>query len=181
VSEQWEVLRIVAERLTDAGIPYMVTGSTALNHYAVPRMTRAIDIVVALVAADADRVCTLFGDDFYLDGGAIRSAIESQRMFNVIHMTLLMKVDVVVRKDSQYRRTEFGRRRRVSVDGQEVFIVAPEDLILSKLEWARDSRSAVQLDDVRSLLASVTDLDRGYLAERATRLGLDALYREVGG
>src|SRR5437764_6574309 len=53
-------------------------------------------------------------------------------------------------KDTVYRRIEFGRRRRVAVEGQELFLGASEDVILSKLEWARASRSAVQLADVRN-------------------------------
>ena len=55
MSEELEVLRIVAERLRGAGIGYMVTGSVAMNHYAVPRMTRDIDLVVELSVADVDR------------------------------------------------------------------------------------------------------------------------------
>ncbi|HUF93735.1 MAG TPA: hypothetical protein VMR23_15270 [Candidatus Limnocylindria bacterium] len=54
VSEEIEVLRIVTERLDAAGMPYMVTGSMALGLYAVPRMTRGIDLVVALSADDAE-------------------------------------------------------------------------------------------------------------------------------
>jgi hypothetical protein len=53
VSEEIEVLRIVTERLEAAEMPYMVTGSMALGVYAVPRMTRDIDLVVELAAADA--------------------------------------------------------------------------------------------------------------------------------
>ena len=48
VSEELQVLKEVARRLDDAGIPYMVTGSIAANFYTVPRMTRDIDIVVEL-------------------------------------------------------------------------------------------------------------------------------------
>ena len=43
----------------------MVTGSTAANYYAVPRMTRDIDIVVELGAADVETMLALFGN-FYL-------------------------------------------------------------------------------------------------------------------
>jgi hypothetical protein len=32
-----DILRDVAARLKNAGIPYMVTGSTAMNYYAEPR------------------------------------------------------------------------------------------------------------------------------------------------
>ncbi|HEV8672743.1 MAG TPA: hypothetical protein VGX21_01745 [Methylomirabilota bacterium] len=48
MSEELEVLKSVARRLDDLGIPYMVTGSMATSYYAVPRMTRDIDIVVEL-------------------------------------------------------------------------------------------------------------------------------------
>ena len=44
-------------------------------------------------------------------------------------------------------------------------IVAPEDLIISKLDWMRETRSEVQLADVRNLLRSVPDLDNRYLAQ----------------
>ena len=43
-----DVLKLVASRLNAAGIPYMVSGSMALNFYATPRMTRDIDIVVEI-------------------------------------------------------------------------------------------------------------------------------------
>lgn len=57
--------------------------------------------------------------------------------------------------------------------------MAPEDLILSKLEWAKESHSLLQLDDVRNLLRSVKDLDGTYLNQWVDRLGLAAVYREV--
>lgn len=53
----------------------------------------------------------------------------------------MIKVDFLVRKDSEYRGEEFARRRRVEVDGQPLWIVTPEDLVISKLDWARDSYS----------------------------------------
>jgi hypothetical protein len=179
MTEELEVLKIVAERLRQAGIPYMLTGSVAMNHYAVPRMTRDIDLVVELSAAEVDRVCGLFEGDFYVDRQAVRDAVEGPAAFNMIHTALVVKVDVIIRKDTEYRRTEFARRRRLMVEGQESFVVAPEDLIISKLEWARESRSAVQLADVRNLAESVTDLDRRYLAAWVARLGLSALYRQA--
>ena len=43
-----EVLKIVSERLEAAHIPYMLTGSFAMAYYGQPRMTRDLDLVVAL-------------------------------------------------------------------------------------------------------------------------------------
>jgi hypothetical protein len=50
-------------------------------------------------------------------------------------------------------------------------------LILSKLEWSRESRSEQQRRDVGLLLA--TPLDRAYLDEWAARLGLAGLLKEI--
>ncbi len=52
-----------------------------------------------------------------------------------------------------------------------------EDLILSKLYWAKESRSDLQLGDVRNLLAPECDLD--YLRSRARMLGVEPLFEEV--
>lgn len=181
MTEELEVLTLVTGRLDSARIPYMVTGSIAGNYYAVPRMTRGIDIVVQVSSADADRLTELFRDDFYVEPDAVSRAIAERTAFNVIHTGSVVKVDFVVRKDSEYRREKFRRRRRVTIDDIAIFIVAPEDLIISKLDWARDSRSEIQLADVRNLLTADADLDREYLARWVRRLGLDALYREVAG
>ncbi len=179
MSDELDILKSVTAHLEAAGIPYMVTGSMAANFYATPRMTRDIDLVVELGETDIGRVVTLFQDDYYIDRDMVEQAVRSRSMFNMIHHALVVKVDCVVRKDSAYRCEEFSRRRRVIVDGEPVTIVAPEDLILSKLEWAKDSRSQMQLDDVRNLLRSLQNLDHAYLNRWADRLGLAELHREV--
>lgn len=55
-----DILRDVSRRLSSARIDFMVTGSVAMNFYAEPRMTRDIDLVVALKEADAGTIVGLF-------------------------------------------------------------------------------------------------------------------------
>jgi len=180
VSEELEILKTVGQRLASAGIAYMATGSIAVNYYTVPRMTRDIDVEVALSLEDTDRLCALFQDDFYIDREAARQAIAGKGTFNIIHKGCVVKVDFIVRKDSEYRLAEFPRRRRVSVEGFDLFITAPEDLIISKLDWARDSRSEIQLTDVRNLLARVKALTpeefagwrSQFVTSKADRMGI---------
>lgn len=145
MTEELEVLEVVTARLEANGIPYMVTGSFAANYYAVPRMTRDIDLVVELSPRDADRFCVLFEGDFYLDRDAVRDAIASRGAFNLIHHAYVVKVDCIVRKDSEYRRTELGRRRRVSIEGQAFALVAPEAgrRVSGALDRAPGARCAV--------------------------------------
>jgi hypothetical protein len=54
-----------------------------------------------------------------------------------------------------------------------------EDLILSKLHWAKDSRSEFQLANVRNLIASVDTLDWSYLDRWAPDLSVAALLAEL--
>jgi len=179
VSDELEVLKSVAAQLAGAGIPYMVTESMAANFYAVPRMTRGIDLVVELSERDVDRVTHLFQQQYYIDRDMVQRAVRNHAMFNMIHNALVAKVDCLVKKETEYRRGEFARRREISIAGQQVFMVSPEDLSLSKLDWAKESRSQMQLDDVRNLLRSVQKLDAAYLNRWVDRLGLATLYQEV--
>jgi hypothetical protein len=172
-----DVLRIVSERLATAGIQYMLTGSYAMAFYATPRMTRDIDLVVELRQADVANVTQTFSDEFYVDADDVRAAIVSQRMFNLMHLASGIKVDLIICKQVEFRQVEFSRRRQVTMAGVRTWIVTAEDLILSKLIWARDSRSELQLRDVRSLLRE--EIDRSYVESWAQKLGVAELLSEA--
>jgi hypothetical protein len=97
----------------------------------------------------------------------------------MIHTPTVIKVDVIVRKDTPYRRLEFDRRRTIAVDGHTIWIVSAEDLVLSKLVWAKPSRSELQLRDVRNLIGCVPDLDWSYLERWAADLNVADLLAEM--
>jgi len=172
-----DILRDVSEALESAGIAFMVTGSVAMNYYAQPRMTRDIDVVMDLRASDAEKLMKLFSHDYYIDGEAVLSAIRQRTLFNLIHHDSVIKVDGIVRKADPYRQEEFTRKRRVTIGDFQTWIVSLEDLILSKLHWAKDSRSELQLRDVRNLLR--LDCDHNYLRTRAKTLGVEQLLEEL--
>ena len=77
---------------------------------------------------------------------------------------------MIVRKVDAYRQLEFERRVPVDFAGVRTWIVTREDLILSKLIWARDGESELQLRDIRSLLQTKPDLD--YTRVWAQKLGV---------
>jgi len=172
-----DILRDVTNRLNTARIDFMLTGSVAMNHYAQPRMTRDIDLVIALNPGDAEKIAVLFEPDYYVPLGAVAQAIARRGMFNLIHNDSIIKVDCVVLKDEPYRLEEFARRQEVTISGFQTWIVSREDLILSKLYWARDSKSEMQFRDVRNILTPDSDLD--YLQSRADQLGIANLLLEV--
>jgi len=178
-SIEFNIIRTIVTRLNKAGISYMFTGSVATNFYATPRMTRDVDVIIELRETDVDRLCDLFENDFYVDRDMVRSAVKRNGMFNIINYESVFKIDFIIRKDDKYRREEFKRRKCIVFEGMEVYVTAPEDLMLSKLYWAKDSLSELQLGDVKNLLKSVKILDKDYLEQWARYLDIDELYRKV--
>src|SRR5882672_8071677 len=134
-------------RLERGGLAYMLTGSMAMNYYAQPRMTRDIDLVIALALQDTDKIVRLFTPDYYVSRDAVSSSIAHGSMSNLIHQESVIKVGCIVRKDTPYRHAEFERRQRITIEDFSTWIASKEDLILSKLWWAKDSRSEQQLRD----------------------------------
>jgi len=177
MQNELDIVRDVSKRLDGAGIGYMLTGSIAMNYYAEPRMTRDIDIVVELLRADAGRIVQLFSSDYYVSREAVESSIEHQSLFNLIHNETILKVDCIVRKQTDFRLNEFRRRQRIKLRDFETWIVSKEDLILSKLFWAKDSHSEFQLRDVRNLVS--TCCDRDYIRQWTGALGVAKLWEEI--
>jgi RNA-binding protein YhbY len=176
MNTELEVLRDVVGRLERAGIAYMLTGSVAMSVYAEPRMTRDIDIVAELAAADVRRVVELFSPEYYVSDEAVDSALSARSLFNLFHLEKLVKVDLIVRNDDEFQRHAFARRVRHELGADAMWVIGKEDLILAKLLWAAPTESAFQLRDVRKLLAAGADEE--YLSRWAIRLGIDTLLRK---
>ena len=173
----------MTDRLEAANIPYMLTGSVASSSYGQRRQTADVDV---LIDPDAPgrvvRFVARLGDAFYADKNTARVAVNDRRMFNVIGYETGFKADIIVRKDGEYDRQQFGRRvrRPLNVDLPEVWMVAAEDSILSKLRWAQETGSARQHDDAIGVLAvQAGALDDAYLDRWAAELGLTDDLAEV--
>jgi hypothetical protein len=177
MTSELDVLRLVTQRLDVAHLDYMLTGSFAMAYYATPRMTRDLDLVIALGVNDVAGLAQQFAADFYTDADAIRAAAVVPGFFNLMHLESGIKVDFIVRKDAPFRKMEFERRRRVQFGGFDCCIVSREDLILSKLVWSRETRSELQHRDVRTLLDETADWP--YLRRWAIELGVLELLEEL--
>ncbi|MCP4682570.1 MAG: hypothetical protein GY864_09580 [Desulfobacterales bacterium] len=172
-----DILKLVTSRLSDAEIDYMLSGSVALTFYGKPRMTRDIDIVVMIPLDAVDGFVKLFEQDFYIDKDMVADAIRNQAMFNIIHLETVIKVDFIIRKNHEYRILEFNKRKKKKLDDLEISVVSLEDLIISKIYWARDSFSEMQINDIISLMD--LDFDMDYVKKWCARLGLDLIFGRV--
>lgn len=174
MKSQNEFVADILSLVTAADIPYMITGSLASTYYGRPRTTQDIDLVIE---ADATRlnafVAAAHQRGYYVDANDAADALSRRSMFNIIDAESGYKLDLIVRKDREYSREEFGRRREVTLLGRRAFMVSPEDSILSKLEWSREGASERQfLDALAVARTQGDDLDMDYLRRWARELRL---------
>jgi len=157
--------------LNELGVPYMLSGSMAMSVYVLPRATRDFDFVIHLKPQDAERFVAQFGEGYYCELDAVKDAVKRHSIFNVIDHASGYKADFVVLKPERYRQTEFDRRKEIEFFERKIYVVSPEDLLLSKLIWIQDYQSAVQMEDIKALL-EVDGLDFGYIRYWITALQL---------
>lgn len=83
-----------------------------------------------------------------------------------------------MRKDDEFSKLAFSHRKRVNYTNDfQIWIISKEDLILSKLNWAKASRSDFQLRDVSNLLLGT--YEDPYVREWAEKLEVYDLFEEA--
>jgi hypothetical protein len=169
--------------LDGAGVPYMIVGSFASSAHGIPRTTQDLDVVIDPDEPGLERFLAQIDDErFYVDRAVAHEALRRRSMFNVIDPMTGWKIDLVIRKQRPWSAEELRRRQRTMLLGVPVAIASAEDVILAKLEWARQGGSTRQLEDIMGILSVRGDsLDRAYLEEWIPRLGLDEVWRRVSG
>jgi predicted nucleotidyltransferase len=176
-----DVFERVLSALEKAGIPFMLTGSFASSFYGAPRATQDIDLVIDPTAEQIrEFVALLPRDEFYADKRAAVEAVRHEGQFNVIDLRTGWKVDLIIRKSRPFSLEEFGRRARGTVEGVELPIATAEDVIISKMEWARMGESARQMEDAaRMLRIRSMDVDREYVERWVRELDLAITWAAV--
>ena len=166
-----ELLKTTCNALNDAKIPYMISGSIALNIYTIPRMTRDIDIVFELNEEKVNNFILLF-PNHYLNEETIRTEVHKKGMFNIIDHSTGFKIDFILQKDAEYFKLAFSRRRIIQEFGTTIYVISIEDLIIAKFIWSQSSKSEKQLDDIQNLLLN-PEKDLKYIQHWAKQLELN--------
>jgi hypothetical protein len=158
-NEIFDTLNDLVVRLNDLGVEYMVTGSVAMSSYVPARSTMDIDVIIQIERSDVERFEQRFAGDYYVSLDSIRQARERNSMFNVLNFETGIKIDFITKKPNAFEAAKFERRRRSRIGEIEFWVIAKEDLILSKLSWAKDSHSERQFEDIRRLIESGADTE----------------------
>lgn len=177
--ELFDLLKKIVKTFEDLDIPYIVTGSVASMAYGEPRLTNDIDIVAGIKDRHIAGLMKEFpADEFYLSDSMIKEAIFSHGQFNIIHPTSGLKIDVIIKKNSDFDNSRFSRKKRLlPSDSYEADFAAPEDVIIKKMEYYREGGSEKHLRDIAGILKiSSESVDLKYISEWANRLGLTDIW-----
>lgn len=179
---QQELLSYLVKVLNENHIEYMVTGSTVSSFQGQPRMTHDIDVLVNIKKHSIPGLMKAFSmPEFYLDESSIVEAIRLQRVFNVLETSEGDKIDFWILKEDPFDRSRFKRKYEEDLLGTTAFISTPEDTILAKLNWAKESGgSEKQIGDARSIYEiSHSQLDLDYIQSWVYKLQLDAEWTKL--
>ncbi|MFC1523117.1 hypothetical protein ACFL6Y_11970, partial [Elusimicrobiota bacterium] len=142
----------------------MIVGSYASNYYGRPRSTQDVDIFLIWNPDNIEAFTAKLGPDFFADKDDLKSALIEQRMSNIIHTKTGFKADLSPLGSGSYNKQAFSRRRQGDLFGQKVYFAAPEDIILTKLLWAKQSESQRQIEDAKGIMQVQDEsLDKDYL------------------
>jgi hypothetical protein len=170
----------VAGTLSRLNMPYMLTGAVAVTYYGAPRTTHDIDVVILIAPADIARSKAALEPTFSVDQESIKAALREGSEFNAIHEETGFKVGFWILKDGEYDRTAFARRVSVNLLGADMFLPAPEDVIVAKLEWYRLSDIDKHYSDAQGVAAvQKGQLDTAYIARWCEAKSLSDLWRRI--
>lgn len=167
-------------KLEVSGIPYMVTGSFASSFHGLPRASNDADIVIAPSRQQLESFIKSLGAEYYIDPDTARDAFQRKKMFNVIDTRRGWKADLIIRQDREFSREEFRRRVFGRINGLSAAMASPEDVILTKLEWAARGESELQFRDALGVAAARwKNLDIPYLSKWGKELGIDRILESL--
>ena len=185
IQDSSEIARILHNILEPANIPYYITGSVAALAYGDPRTTRDLNLVIAIELSTIRTLVTaLEAAGFYCPPLAVEAVQDGREtMLSVTHSELLLNADLMINGNGEFDKTKLSRRTlaSISLDENEMFwLISPEDLILAKLKRGQRSQSEKQWRDVLGVMkVQGENLDRSYLSQWATTIGLESRLNEA--
>jgi hypothetical protein len=179
-----DVVLAVVDALESSAIPYMLVGAYSCNVYGLPRATQDADFVIACDRDSHARLRTALESAF-----RFQPQLEFETVTGTVKHILQFRehpfrVELFELSDDPHDRQRFERRRQVQQWDRDISVPTAEDVIVTKLRWARQGQRAKDIEDVRNIIAVRAErLDWDYIldwcAAHDTRELLEDIRRSV--
>ena len=174
----------VIEAFARLGIRYYLSGSIACSVYGLPRGAQDIDFVADM---HIEQVCPLsehLQAAYTINEQALHDAIVQRNAFSLLHLSSLVKVDVVIPRGTAFDSLVAQRAQQLSLleAYQPIWIASPEDVALMRLEWYRDGGATAddQWNDILGVLkVQAPTLDLRYLRRVAHSLNVSDVLEQA--
>lgn len=177
---QEEIFAKVIDNLLGLNIPYMIVGAVACTAYGRPRTTHDLDLVVEIQQETIPELIKSFRAEFYVSDEGIKNALLHKSMFNIIHIESGTKADFWLLQEDEYDKERFRRRKGIDMFGRSIYMTTPEDAIIKKLIWYKESDIDKHLDDALGILEiQDKNLDFGYINKWARKLSVEKLWSQI--
>ena len=155
--------------LKNSKIPYMVVGGLAVNYFGDFRLTKDIDVVIAIDLSKIEKILNLLGRGKYkFHKEEINALAKLSNHFTITDPSDTYRIDFWIPK-TYYEKKAFARRKKKRTKTGLVSFITPEDLVLFKLIANRTQ----DILDVESILQRQKGkLDRKYLRFWAIALNI---------
>lgn len=154
-----DLFLVFTRTLKELRLPHMISGSVASSVYGDPRLTRDVDLVVALTPDDAPRLVSAFPPDrFYCPPEeVIRQEIGRPHRghFNLIQHSTGFKADLYPSGRDPFQAWGLSRIREVPFEGETIPVAPPEYVVVKKLEYFKEGGSPKHLRDIHRMLQAL--------------------------
>jgi hypothetical protein len=166
----------VVEALEQAHVTYAITGSVATSVYGEPYSSLDAEIVAGGSVEQAASLSAKLSPRFYAPEDMLVDAARRCGFTNVVDNRTGLKVDVSFIGDDSFLCSTLQRRvrSRIGSHPREFWFVTPEDVILMKLLWRKETRSQKQWENALSVArVKGTRMDWKYLFDQARNLDIE--------
>jgi hypothetical protein len=177
----YDLLKKVSDCFNRLTISYLVTGSVASIAYGEARFTNDIDIVADIKKEHVPDILKCFPEEeYYLSEDSMKDAIYRKFQFNIIHPASGLKVDIIIKKKSEFDDLRFSRTKNFMMDDVGVNFSAPEDVILKKMEYYKMGGSEKHLRDIMGMIKISKELIQfDYIETWVKKLYLEEIWNSI--
>lgn len=174
-AQECKTLQVV-EALNSLRVRYLLAGSFASNFYGIPRSTKDADFVLQHAGGVGAEFASKLGGGFELDPQLTFETVTGTYRQFLYHKDTSFKIELFQLSNDEHDQTRFARRQEHVLFGHKVWLLSAEDVIVSKLKWARGKDE----EDIRNVMFVQRDrLDWQYIESWCVRHGTITLLRKL--